>query len=156
MKKIPLRNRKKEIIGYALIDNVDFWLVNKYKWHKDSQGYASRTYHIRGKTRHQSMHRIILGARKGELCDHINRSPLDNRRKNLRICTASQNMYNRGLMPSNKSGHKGIMFHYGSWTAKLKVNKKVIELGRFKMKSEAIKAYRDGVKKHHGEFARLR
>jgi hypothetical protein len=32
--EIPLRNRKKEIVGYTKVSEEDFPLLNKYKWSK--------------------------------------------------------------------------------------------------------------------------
>jgi len=44
--------------------------------------------------------RIIIKAKKGQIVDHRNREPLDNRRSNLRIVTHRQNMLNRILKSS--------------------------------------------------------
>jgi hypothetical protein len=54
----------------------------------------------------QSLARIILRARKGQVVDHINRNPLDNRRCNLRIATHRQNMLNRIM--KNSTGFMGV------------------------------------------------
>lgn len=40
------------------------------------------------------LHRIITDAKKGQVVDHINHNTLDNRKCNLRICTASENSLN--------------------------------------------------------------
>ena len=50
--------------------------------------------------------RIIVKAKKGQVVDHINRNPLDNRRSNLRIVTHRQNMLNRILKSS--TGFVGV------------------------------------------------
>jgi len=50
--------------------------------------------------------RIILKAKKGQIVDHRNREPLDNRRSNLRIVTHRQNMLNRILKSS--TGFVGV------------------------------------------------
>lgn len=53
-----------------------------------------------------SLGRYIMRAGKGEIVDHRNRNPLDNRRCNLRIVTARQNMLNRKL--KNSTGLIGV------------------------------------------------
>jgi len=50
--------------------------------------------------------RIVLDAKKGQIVDHENRDPLDNRRSNLRIVTNRQNMLNRIL--KNSTGFIGV------------------------------------------------
>jgi len=50
--------------------------------------------------------RIVLKAKKGQIVDHENRDPLDNRKCNLRIVTHRQNMLNRIL--KNSSGFIGV------------------------------------------------
>ena len=47
--------------------------------------------------KYYALPRLILNAKKGEIIDHINRDPLDNRRCNLRIVTARQSVLNRRL-----------------------------------------------------------
>lgn len=40
------------------------------------------------------LHRLLVGAKKGQVVDHINHNTLDNRKDNLRICTQSDNKLN--------------------------------------------------------------
>lgn len=40
------------------------------------------------------LHRLIIGAEKGQVVDHINHNTLDNRKDNLKICTHSENRLN--------------------------------------------------------------
>jgi hypothetical protein len=55
-----------------------------------------------------TMSHLIVGRQKGEVVDHINRDPLDNRRTNLRRCSYAENMANTGLSKRNTSGYKGV------------------------------------------------
>jgi len=50
--------------------------------------------------------RIILKAKKGQVVDHRNRDPLDNRKCNLRIVNHRQNLLNRIL--KNSTGFIGV------------------------------------------------
>lgn len=38
--KIPLRNTNKDIIAYTTVSECDFEFLNKFKWHKNKEGYA--------------------------------------------------------------------------------------------------------------------
>lgn len=60
------------------------------------------------------MHRIIMGAVRGQLVDHRNGNTLDNRRSNLRFCTPRQNSRNMKAHRTNTSGFKE--FHFTSRT----------------------------------------
>ncbi len=104
------------------------------------------------------MHRIIINAQKGEIVDHINGNPLDNRRCNLRLCTQSQNLMNM-RKTRGKSQYKGVYLagskQPGIWKAGIKVAGKIIYLGRFTCEHEAGAAYNRAAQKHYGEFANL-
>jgi hypothetical protein len=50
--------------------------------------------------------RIVMNAKKGEIVDHRNRHPLDNRKSNLRAATHRENMLNRIL--KNSTGFIGV------------------------------------------------
>ena len=98
----------------AIVDDELFEELNKSKWYEDKDGYAkSARYGGKELDRHITlstrMHRLITGAKKGQLVDHINGNPLDNRRVNLRICNNTQNQANQAL-PSkrSRSGFRGV------------------------------------------------
>jgi len=103
------------------------------------------------------IHRLITGAPKGMDIDHINGNPLDNRKSNLRICTHTENMRNRGANKNNTSGYKGVGWHKKGkkWGATIKHNYKSVYIGLYEDKEEAARAYDKKAKELHGEFAYL-
>jgi hypothetical protein len=56
--------------------------------------------------RHVRLSRFVMNAKDGQIVDHINRKPLDNRRCNLRFATQRQNSLNRKC--KNTSGYIGV------------------------------------------------
>lgn len=89
-----------------------------------------------------------------EFVDHKNRNRSDNRWCNLREATVNDNNRNRELSPQNKSGYKGVYWREDrdKWVARIKVNNKVITLGHYLIKEDAIKARQVAEQKYHGEF----
>lgn len=138
-----------------LLDKEDAWLLEKYHWHLVS-GYAQTETGNRklGTRKTQRLHRLILSPLPTELVDHINRNPLDNRRRNLRLATKSTNGMNRPAQLNNTSGFKGVSFHEPTerWRAYITRDKRTTHLGLFDTKQEAAKAYLRAAKTIHGEF----
>lgn len=85
-----------------------------------------------------------------EQIDHINGVRSDNRICNLRSIPACENQKNMKRASNNTSGVTGVYFNRecGCWCACIKVNKKVIYLGSFKYKTDAIKSRKLAEKKH--------
>ena len=112
MKQIPLTQGK-----FSIVDDEDFPLLSQFKWYAHLEhGYfyatrASSRDKVTGKQKVISMSRFIMNAPKGMLVDHKNGDTLDNRRKNLRICTHAENGRNRTKI-NNKHGFKGLKFHW--------------------------------------------
>lgn len=98
----------------------------------DAYGYAY-TYI---KRKRFLIHRMVIGASKGELVDHINRNRIDNRKENLRIVTYSQNR-------ANSTCHKGYSFSksMNKWKARVMHNKTEKIVGYYDTKEEARQAY---------------
>jgi hypothetical protein len=122
----------------------------------DKLGYL-RT-NIRG-TPHLT-HRLIWALHYGEWVDYIdheNRVPGDNRIKNLRAATSSQNQHNLAASSHNKSGFKGVSWHKATrkWRATIFVNWKQTYLGLFATAEEAYAAYCKAAAELHGDFANV-
>jgi hypothetical protein len=73
--------------------------------------------------------------------DHINGDGCDNRIANLRDVSNADNHRNLRLMKTNISGVAGVRHTpYGTFSATIWQNSKIIHLGSFKTKEEAIAA----------------
>lgn len=84
--------------------------------------------------------------------DHINVDKSDSRFGNLRQATRSQNHANK---PSpRKNGLKGTQQRGRRWSARIKVNQRVIHLGSFDTQEAAHDAYCTAARLHFGEYAR--
>ena len=143
----------------ALVDDEDYTKLARYKWMivrgKDDHVYAGRAVIVSSKRTMELMHRVILGARNSDYCDHINGKGLDNRRSNLRLCTHSQNMANRGPQKNNTSGYKGVSMNGAKWRAVIMYKKRSFHLGNHDTREEAAHAYNEKAIELFREFAWL-
>ena len=91
-----------------------------------------------------------------EMIDHINGDPLDNRVTNLRLCTPSQNQWNRGVSKNNTSGFKGVSWRArrSKWYAAIQVYGKTKYLGSFDTAEAAAEAYSAAARLLHGDWTR--
>ena len=153
MKKIALTRGV-----FAKVDDGDFNRLNVFNWYvqEDVRSGKFRAARKSGGVVIY-LHREILVAPRGVQVDHVNGDTLDNRRKNLRLCTHKENNRNKGLKSTNKSGYKGVYFHSksGKWSAQIRVNYKAIYLGLFNNKIDAAKAYDKAALDNFGQFASL-
>jgi hypothetical protein len=103
------------------------------------------------------MHREIIDAAPSLFCDHINHNTLDNRRCNLRLCTAAQNARNRLPGDNCTSSYKGVFWkkEKKKWCAKIRYNGEHIHLGYFDYEQDAAIAYDDMAIELFGPFACL-
>lgn len=144
----------------ALVSAEDRELVEGRKWQAFTT-HPGKTYAIRhdyvgdGRYRTVYLHRLILGAAKGEIADHINGNSLDNRRENLRLADASLNCVNkRHYKPA--SGFRGVYATpYGRWRAVLWFRRKQYSGGTHERPEDAAAAYDRLAIEHFGDFAVL-
>src|ERR1017187_9004606 len=164
----------------SLVDDCEYDDLITDKWsitlNRNGDFYAHRSTYDKNTKKKGSvkMHQQIMSTPKNMHTDHINHNTLDNRRCNLRICTAAQNQMNKqacknsmsGLKGvgyrankyiSKKAGHKKLLNQY--WTATIMFNGKQNFLGNFPYteqgKIDAAKAYNLKAVELFGEYANL-
>jgi len=160
VKQIKLRSKKHPGL-VALIDDEDYDLVSRYRWHpswnKNAKTfYAIRNISVNGKRTTVSMHRLILGLDFGDKRqgDHRNFNGLDCQRHNLRIATTAQNMANT-QRSRGSSRFKGVAWHSNSqkWVAMICIDGKRMNLGRRNSEIECAYLYDKAALKYFGEYA---
>lgn len=129
-----------------IIDSGDLPLVKDKRWTIDKDGYVINYTHkkINGKkqTTQTRIHRLIMGAKPGEIIDHINGNRLDNSKKNLRVVSSSINALNRHKK-QGKTNYFGVFFNkqFKKYQTKIMVEGKTKHLGFFDNPKEAEKVY---------------
>lgn len=155
MKKIKLTRNKSTVVN-----NIDYKYLIQWKWHvmfNGRQWYAIRTL-SKPSGKKVLMHRVILermGFKNFKQGDHKDGNGLNNKRRNLRPATVSQNQYNRGKPINNTSGFKGVSWssQKQKWRSRIYINGKDIHLGFFNDKEIAAKVHSQAVLKYHKQFS---
>jgi len=123
--------------AHAFVDFEDWRVLKKYPWYLDCLGYPATTWN----SERVRMHTIIMQPPPGLVVDHINRNPLDNRRKNLRIVPQLVNARSHGLARKNTSGFTGVSIatngNSDKWRAYITINNRQKFLGHFPTKEKA-------------------
>lgn len=157
MKKIKLTQNK-----YALVDDKDYkniWMISNRKWQLSGRGYPIRKHKnvLTGKIESIYLHKLIMGNPLGMQVDHKDHNPLNNRRKNLRICTVQENRRNQRKFINASSIFKGVHWNKAckKWRTCITINRKPIHLGLFKDEKQAALAYNKKAEELFGNFALL-
>jgi len=138
---------------FAIVDDEDYNFLVMTKWYAIFDK-NTKTYRAHGAAG-LLMHRIIMKAKKGEIVDHKNHNTLDNRKENLRIVTASQNMMNRKRNNRKNGLPKGVRMRGQKFRSSIDKDGKTFELGTFLTAKEAGVAYDKKARELFGEFAKL-
>lgn len=154
MKIIKAIFKRKEY--FVLVAKEDYPTLVDFHWRLDDWGYAFRRITLSGKRIKILMHREIMNTPGGKETDHINGDKTDNRRTNLRICTRQQNAKNKGSPKNSPSPHPGVHFNKleRKYKATIGLDYKIIFLGTFEKKEDAVAARIIAEEKYYGEFAR--
>lgn len=104
-----------------------------------------------------SLHRYLMKAQPGQIVDHINGNPLDNRKANLRFVTAQENGMNRGSN-KNKKLPKGVMYRKANkhrpYVACIRHHGLLVHLGAYETVEQAKKAYDTAASLLFNEYVR--
>lgn len=133
---------------FAIIDKKSLELVKGRKWTAVESSNGSGYYAV---NRAGRMHRFILGAKEGDTVDHENGDGLDNRLKNIRICTKSQNCVNRRTTPGRFLRGVFQVKKSSRYYASIKIEGKMKYLDSFKTEQEAHAVY---LKKAHKVYGK--
>jgi hypothetical protein len=142
------------------IDYKDYLRMRKLKPKFYVSKNAGGNFYVRvwfPKKRAMSLSRYLMCPDKGYVVDHISGDTLDNRRKNLRVCTQQENSRNSKKQKDCSSIYKGVrlLITYKHdrkvWVAS--INQKYI--GVFHNEIDAAIAYDEAAINTYGEFARL-
>lgn len=145
----------------AIVDDIDYNFLCCTSWQVKIHGrtfYARRTVIINGLKKTQMMHRVILGVTDPNIkIDHRDRDGLNNTRGNMRICTQLLNGKNRRKEKSIRitSVYKGVSLNHKKFVSRIRVDGKLIHLGRFYKELDAAKKYNEAAIKYFGEYAQI-
>lgn len=132
--------------GAIIVDPEVAPIVAKYKWCKDSGGYAIAN--IGGSN--VRLHDYIMAMYNddkpdGVFIDHINHDKLDNRKNNLRFVTQLESSRNMPRGRCNKSGAVGVVVtKQGKYRAYITYDHKQVNLGTYDRLEDAIAARSEG------------
>ena len=100
---------------------------------------------------------LYYGEWPKENLDHIDGDRLNNKITNLRIANKQQNAWNRLPRKNVTSLYKGVSWDKvrNKWAVYIKVDGKVVNLGRYLLEEDAAEAYNKAAIAHFNGFGRL-
>jgi hypothetical protein len=154
-----------ESIGYCPKTGIFKWKkptsnsisVGRLAGTKNNNGYVR----LRFKKKYYSCHHLAWLFSSGNFpdsqIDHINGVRCDNRILNLRLCSPTENQFNRGAQKNNKLGHKNIFFlkKKNRFCVRIYKHKKLQYVRSFKTLNDAIMARNKKAKELCGEFFKV-
>jgi hypothetical protein len=149
MKKIQLFNG-----SHAKVDSDDYQDLSKFHWYTMANKYAGTR--INGKLTY--MHRFIMGNPPGAEIDHIDGDGLNNQKSNLRLCTHKENLRAMNRIVNKTSQFRGVCLDKSrkhqnkKWMAKIMIDGRTINLGRYETEEAAGYAYRTAAAIYFGGF----
>jgi hypothetical protein len=166
----PRRGWVQDGVGYipltrgllAMVDANMVEQLSRWNWTATTnRGGRSYAYRMRSRRepgpRKIPMHRVVAGTPAGMVTDHINGDSLDNRRANLRNCSAKENANgfratasHGGRVKGGTSRHAGVWWDADrmKWRAAIRRDGRRRVLGDYDTEDQAAEAYRAAAQKH--------
>jgi hypothetical protein len=148
-----LREDFNDALRYDIASGKIFWRKDRCRVKAGDEassltakGYASLYFNGRNYRCHRAAWFLHYGEWPNGDIDHIDHNRTNNVISNLRVVTPLGNGWNHSLHANNKSGCSGVSWDKGkksgkgSWLARIKVKGKIIHIGYFDDKAEAIAA----------------
>lgn len=161
-KKLDI-DRLKELLSYDPATGVFSWRVSRGRTAKagDTAGTVNADGYIQIVVSgdfyyaHRLAWAFSSGADEPVEIDHRNGVPSDNRLKNLRPATSSQNKMNTSIRRDNRSGVKGVSWdkRRSRWVGRVKVAGRYVLRQSFDCLDDAASAVAEARTKHHGDFS---
>ena len=137
------------------VDDIDFSKLSGFKWCVTKNRNTKYAYR-KEKGKMILMHRVIMDVMDKEIIDHVDHNGINNIRANLRICTHTQNMWNRRKSILTKYKYMGIYKDSPNrWVAECKMNGTRRRIRGLKSPEEAAIAYNSLAEEMHKGFAAL-
>ena len=134
-------------------DLEDYDKIKDYCWYEyvDHNGYHSVQANDTETKTIVKMSWIIIG----KYYDHKSLNTFDNRKRNLRPATNTENAQNRSKYKNNTSGFTGVSWDKtkNKWRVQIQWNKKKISIGYFVDKEDAIYTRLKAEAEYFGKFA---
>ena len=132
-------------------DLEDYDKIKDYSWKENMNGYAVAVKD----NEYVSMHRIVTGAKDGDIVDHRCHNNMDNRKKYLRVSTCKNNTRNEKLARNNTSGVTGVSLDSNTnlWHSYIWVDGKTIHLGRYSDFNLAVQKRKEAEDIYFGEWS---
>ena len=119
----------------------------------DSEGYRVACFKRVQFKVHIAIWYLYYGVLPENLLDHEDGVRDNNKIKNLRKATNTENQWNAKPRENCVSSHKGVHFYRGKWVSRIQISRKRVFLGRFETEMEAHRAYQKAAQELQKEFA---